>query len=478
MKNSNKKVLLVNAAFNKYGGIKGHGGSSVPLNLCYLAAFGRDKHPDVDFKILDAEALGLSHENTAEEALQYSPDLIGITTNTCVFESVIALTKILKERLPNANIILGGPHVSALPERSLEESEADFVTIGEGEYTLGELIERIKSDKRDYNSISGLAYRDENGSIKVNSQRALIDNLDTIPFPARDLVDNNLYQPPPTKRVSLGANTLIATSRGCPFNCGFCGAQTVWTRKTRRRSPESVVDEIESCVKDHGIISFNFTDELFTSDKRHVLEICRLIRERELKIAWVCSARAQRLDKETLEEMKRAGCHEISFGIESGNCKILKKIDKALDLGEAQRVVSLTKRVGITTHASYILGYIDETEETIKDTINFAKRLNTDVAAFFIASPLPGTPLYNEAKEKGFLRSNASWSDYSPLSNNESVLALPNLSTSVIREWHRRAIKSYYFRLKYIASRLARLRHWYEVVNILAGFKIFFRIKK
>ncbi len=472
------KVIFLNPSFNRYGGISGHGGSMIPLNLCYLAAYSREKHPEIEFKILDAEISGLSHEDTVEEISAFNPGLIGITANTCVFDSVIAVIKLLKTCLPEVPIVIGGPHPSALPENSLRDSKADFAVVGEGEMIVEEIIARVKRGENDWNKVHGMAYRDEHGNIYVNSPGTLIEDLDTLPFPARDLVDSSLYSPAPTKRVSLGANTMIATSRGCPYNCGFCGAQTVWTRKIRTRKPEFVVKEIDECVEKHGIQSFNFTDEFFTGNKKRVLEICRLICESGLNISWVCSARAQRLNRETLVAMRKAGCHEISFGIESGNPEILKRIDKDLDLDEAQRVIRLTKQVGIISHASYILGYIGETEETIKETIRFAKKLNTHIAAFFIASPLPGTPLYHEAQKKGYLRSEATWFDYSPLSNSETVLKLPNLSTTVIRKWHRKAIRSYYFRPKYILLRLVTIRHLYEIVNLLEGLKVFLRIRK
>lgn len=450
----------------------------MPLNLCYLAAYARREHPDVVFRILDAEILGYSHEETVEDTAAFSPDLIGITTNTCVFDSVIALTSLLKGRLPDVPIILGGPHASALPERSVKESGADFIAVGEGELTFEELVHMVKESKNDWEKIDGLAYRDGTGNVVVNRPRQLIKDLDTVPFPARDLISNHLYAPPPTKRVGLGLNTLIATSRGCPHHCGFCGAQTVWTRKVRVRKAVCVVAEIKECIDKYNIRSFNFTDEFFTANKKRVLEICRLINEQKLDISWVCSARAQNLDEETLEAMKEAGCHEISFGIESGNSEILKKIDKSLDLDEALRVIRLTKKAGIITHASYIIGYIGENEGTIRDTIRYAKKLNTAVAAFFIASPIPGTPLYREAEEKGYLRPDATWFDYSPLSNGESVLTFPHLSSAIIRKWHRKALRSYYFRPRYIIHRLLTIRHWYDVANLLGGLKIFFQIKR
>ena len=454
----------------------GHGGAMAPLNLCCLAAYARQQHPDVAFRILDAEVEGISHEETVCEAAEFKPDLIGITVNTCVFDSVIALVRLLKQQFPDTPVLLGGPHPSALPRRTLEDCEADLVAVGEGERTFADTIGQLKAGRPAWDGVKGLAYRDGD-AVRVNAPRPRIEDLDALPFPARDLVDNERYAPPPTKRVGLGASTMIATSRGCPFNCGFCGARAVWERRLRMRAPQSVVGEIEECVERYGIRSFNFSDEFFTSKKSRVLEICRLVRERRLDIRWVCSARAQKLDLETLCAMKAAGCHEISYGIESGNQAILDRMEKGLDLEEARRVIKLTKQADITTHASYMFGYIGETERTMRDTLRFAKSVNTAVAAFFVASPLPGTQLYTEALEKGCLRKDASWIDYSPLSNRKPVLDAPGLPAETTRRFHRKALRAYYVRPRYVLSRLLAIRHGYEVANLLGGLRLLLRIR-
>jgi radical SAM superfamily enzyme YgiQ (UPF0313 family) len=153
-------------------------------------------------------------------------------------------------------------------------------------------------------------------------------------------------------------------------------------------------------------------------------------------------------------------------------------MDKNINFNEVLRVIRLTKKAGIITHANYVLGYIGEIEDTIRDTMRFAKKLNTYVAAFFIASPLPGTRLYDEALKKNYLRQNITWLNYAPLSNAESALTLPGLSSTMIRKCHRKALKEYYFRPAYIIARLISIKHWYEVRNLLSGLKIFYRIKK
>ena len=471
-------VVLINPPFTRYGGLMGHGGTMAPINLCYLAAYGRQQHPDVDFSIIDAEVLKYGHKETIERVAKYMPELIGISAVTPVFDSVIQLTKQLKIRFPKTKIMIGGAHPSALPEGTLYETGADFAVIGEGEEQFSHIIGKLKDRSDDWSELKGTAYFDHNGKVKRGPAQEVIQDLDALPLPARDLIDNKLYLPAPTKRVRGGPNTLLVAGRGCPYNCGFCSAQTVWTRRIRSRSPESIVDEVQHCIEDYGIRSFHFTDELFTVKKARVLEICKSFIENNLEMAWDCSARAHHLDMETLEAMREAGCSQISFGIESGNQNILQKIDKVLDLKEAERVVRLTQKAGIKTHASYMFGYLGENEKTMSDTISFAERLNTDIAAFFVASPLPGTPFYTESLEKGYLKPNTSWINFSPLSNEEGVIDFPDLSSDVIRKYHRKAIRSYYLRPAYILRKLYSLRHWYEIQNLFAGIRLFLNIKR
>ncbi|MHC4716163.1 MAG: B12-binding domain-containing radical SAM protein [Planctomycetota bacterium] len=473
------KILLLNAAFDRYGGVEGYGGAQIPLNLCYLAAYVRRQRPGVDVRVLDAEAKGLSHEQTVDRAAEFGSDLIGITTNTCVFDSVIDLTALLKRRLPDTKVVLGGSHPTALPERTLDECQADFLVLGEGEITFDELAGGLDDGRDGWEGVRGLAFRGGDGAAVINDPRPLIEDLDTLPFPARDLVDNRLYRPPPTKNVSGRRNTLISTSRGCPFNCGFCSANTVWmSRRIRSRSAANLVEEMAECVERYGIASFNFADEFFTADKARVLTICDLIGRRGLDIAWVCSARAQKLDRETLAAMKRAGCRELSFGIESGDPEILKRMDKRIDLDEAKRVMATANRLGIRTHAGFIIGYPGETEQTVRRTVRVAKWLDVDIAAFWIASPLPGSRLRAEAEANGWIRPDARWSDYSPLSNNPSVLVLPTLSVERIRRLHRRALRSFYLRPGYVLRKLLSIRHGYQIANLFRGLLILLRIRK
>ncbi|MBF0301027.1 MAG: radical SAM protein, partial [Oligoflexia bacterium] len=245
----------------------------------------------------------------------------------------------------------------------------------------------------------------------------------------------------------------------------------------RYRSVKSVVDEIELCIKEYDIGEFNFHDEVFTMDKRRTIEICREIRKRKLKFPWVCMARADSLTEELLEEMKLAGCRKINFGFESGSKMILEIMKKKMIPEKALEAVKLTHRARIKTAGNFMLGNIGETEETIRQTIDFAKKLNCDTSAFFIASPFPGTELYTQAKEKGYLRNNLEWKNFCTLSKNRPTMNLPNLTSERIQELHRQAYKEYYFRLKYIWKKLTGINSFTEVKNLVNGFLLLLKIR-
>jgi len=472
------RLLLINPPYCRYGGMRAQGGNMIPLNLCYLAAYARRSNPGAIIRILDAECCGYELHEVADEAATFGPDLVGITANTIAFDCVTDLASVLRQDLPSAQIVLGGPHVSALPQRSLRETGANWCVVGEGEVTFCELIDYLAGRADGPERIDGLAYIDGKGRFRQTAQRRPIEDLDSLPFPARDLVDNRRYCPPPTKRVGDGLNTVVSTSRGCPHRCGFCAFKAIWGQRVRARSPASVVTEVEECIAKYGVRSINFCDEFFTLNKPRVAQICQLMKAKRLDVAWVCSARAEKLDRQTLTLMREAGCHEISFGIESGDPDTLTRMDKKLDLHEATRVVRAAQRVGITTHASFILGYLGETVDTMKRTIRLAKTLNTDVAAFFVVSPLPGSKLYGDAVTKGYLRKDASWADYAMLSNRDPVLVQPDLPPKVVRRWHRKAIQSYYLRLRYLLARVSRIRHLYEVQNMLMGLRTFIALRR
>lgn len=469
------KVILINPPFTNYGGLEGHGGKAPPINLGYLAAYIREKKY-YEVSILDAEVLAMTFEDIERHIKKEMPAVVGITASTPAYSNAVTISRICKNIDKDIRVVIGGVHPSAFSLETAGEETIDFVVQGEGEITFFELLEAIKN-KKPFSEVNGIVFK-ENGNLIKTKPRLLIEDLDSLPFPARDLMPHNLYQPPPTKRVSTFKATSLTSARGCPYYCNFCSANVVWTRRYRFRSPRNVVEEISRCIDTLGIREFSFTDELFTLKPERTSAICEEMMKRELKIAWVCMCRVGQVKKDILKLMKKAGCREISFGIESGDEKILEIMHKDNSLVKARESIRFTKEAGIKTHASFMIGNLGETKETIRRTIDFAKELNTDVAAFFIATPLPGTELYQEAAKLGYIRKDVDWRIFSPLSKNKPVINLPNLNSQELLYWHRRAIAEYYVRPKYIIKKILKIRTKAEFLNIYNGLKLFFRIKK
>jgi len=470
------RILLINPVYELYGGLKGMGGSAPPLGLAYIAAYARERKKDIDISILDTEALKLKLEEVKKRIIEIKPQVVGITSTTPCFHYALKIAELTKNISRKIKVVMGGAHPSALPRDTIKDVNVDYIVKGEGEITFFELIEALEG-LRNFEDILGLVYK-ENNEIKENPPRPLIEDLDRLPYPARDLLPNHLYGPPPTKKVSTYKPTSITSGRGCPFRCYFCCARVVWTRRYRGRDPKKFVNEIEHCINRYNMREFSFTDELFTADYKRALDVCNEIIKRKLKIAWVCSSRAGLVTLELLDKMKKAGCREISFGIESGDQDILDSIHKDIVLNDVRKSIKLVKKAGIKTHGSFIIGNIGETPKTVRETIEFAKELNLDVAAFFVASPYPGTDLYDEAIKKDLIRKDWEWKDFSPLSNNLPLLNLPSLSPRMTLGLHRQALKEYYWRPRYILMKIFYMRRWVDFLNIYNGIKLFFNIKK
>ncbi|MBS3121385.1 radical SAM protein [Candidatus Woesearchaeota archaeon] len=470
------KIIFINPPFTNYvGGIKGYGGKSMPLNLTYLASYLISKGYE-NTSILDAEALELSYEQVLEHIKKEDPDIIGFTSPTPSFQQVVDLSNLIKQQNPHVKIIIGGPHSSALPLDTAKEPSLDFVCFGEGELTMLELVEFIEKGRTDYDKIDGLIYK-EGEKIIQNKQRKLTENLDIFPFPVRNLVPRHLYYPPPTKSVSDKKGTSMVTSRGCPFNCTYCVAKVVWTRRVRYRSVKNVVDEMEECVNKYNLGEFNIHDELFTANEKRVIELCKEIINRKLDVGWVCMARVDTIhSKEMLEYMKKAGCGKIVFGFESGSQKILDLMKKGTTVEQAIRAVKLVKESGIKTSGNFMLGNIGETLETMRETIDMAKKLNTDTIAFFQTSPYPGTEIYYTALEKGYLRKDIQWKDFALLSKTAPALNLPNLPPEEVAKWVKKGYKEFYLRPSYILNQIACIKNWRDAKRMWQGIKLLVQV--
>ncbi|MDA2932735.1 B12-binding domain-containing radical SAM protein [Acidobacteria bacterium AH-259-D05] len=471
------RILLINPPFTGFGGLEGHGGKAAPLNLAYLASYLREKDPEQIIGILDSEGLDYDFDETEQRIAKFRPDVVGMTMPTPAYVHVIEVAKRVKKLGREIQVVVGGPHPSAFPRECVEEEDnIDYAILGEGEisfYQLIQVLERGGSPE----SIGGLACRVSGAdSVRANPRGQLVQDLDELPFPARDLLPLDKYYPPSTKTVSGQLPGNMITARGCPYQCTYCETQVVWTRKFRFRSPGNVVDEIQECMEKYGIRQFNFHDDIFPMRRDRTIGICKEIQRRKLDISWFCMSRVNFVWEDVMTEMKRAGCRKIMFGLESGDNEVLKIMKKEATVEQAREAFRICRRVGIGTMGSFMLGNIGETEETIRATIDFAKELNPDTVAFFVAVPYPGTEMFRVAAQKGYIRPDVTWADFAVVGKSRAPMELPGLPSSRVRALQAQALKEFYLRPSYILRKALDIRSRFEAKSLLRGAQLLWRL--
>jgi radical SAM superfamily enzyme YgiQ (UPF0313 family) len=416
--------------------------STPPLGLGYLASVLRNNGFKV--KIID----NMIEKFKLPDIINKIKDsaVVGITSTTPTFNSALKYAKAIKEKLPNIFIILGGVHVTFMPYDVLRHEFVDAVCIGEGEYTLLELAERIDAGKS-FDGVRGVIYKD-GGRIVYNGPREQIQDLDSLPFPAYDLMPINKY----TVFGHKLEHFPMITSRGCPFGCRYCSSSLFMGRKFRARSAENVVDEIEWLVNDFKAKYVAFSDDTFTLNKKRVEKICDEIRNRKLDVEWSCSSRVDTINKDLLRKMKRAGCSAIYYGVESAKPEILKYYRKRIDLEKVKTAVKLTKEEGITTICSFIIGAPYEKKKDMQATLKFALKLDPDYAQFSILTPYPGTEIYSEAKKKGLLLT-TNFDDYTA---GKPVLKNMYMSPKEISKFLKYCYLRFYLRPKFILREIKK----------------------
>ncbi|MEM2703022.1 MAG: radical SAM protein [Candidatus Bathyarchaeia archaeon] len=377
-----------------------------------------------------------TYEDFRKEISKRQPDIVGITSTILTYKSALQIAKITKETHPNCLTVLGGPHATFWDDRALEECPyLDVVVRKEGEYTLLELAERIEKN-RDYYDVLGITFR-KNGEIVRNPDRPYIEDLDSLPFPAFHLWPIERLQ----KYGTLIFQTL--TSRGCVHQCEFCLEVRLHGQKYRARSPKNVVDELEFFHKTYGAEYFTFVDVTFTLDQARTKKICDEIIRRKLNINWSCETRIDMVTKELLQKMRKAGCVSISYGVESGSQQILNAMNKKISLEQTVKVFKWTKEAGIKPLAMAVLGFPGETKETALETIKFVERLTPDyMGCYTIATPYPGTPLYNYVKEKGWLKI----TDFDKYDEATPTFDTPTLSMEELKEIFENIPRRFYLR--------------------------------
>ena len=418
------------------------GTTGPPLGLAYLASMVRDEH---DVRIIDSLVENLNYNDVKNRIKRYDPDLIGITATTSMMPDAYIIAKTAKRLNENVKVVIGGPHVTFVPEKTFKECPCiDFVVRGEGEITFKELVDAI--DKTgDFKNIRGLSYRND-GNVVNNPPRELIKNVDSIPLPSYDLLPMNKYR---AEGIKFGT---IMTSRGCPYNCIFCSSSLQFGKRWRGHTKERVMEELRILREKYGIKEIEFLDDTFTLNRKRAIDISREIKREKLDIRWTASSRVNTFSREIAEAMKKGGCHTVYFGIESGTQRILNFIGKGITLEQAIKSVRDANESGLNTLGSFIIGFPDENRDEVKKTIKFSKKVGVKVAQFTIATPYPGTRLWNLGIAEKLIKS-FDWRKYTTLS---PVMKLKHFTDETILKYLGIAYATFYMRPKEILWDLIR----------------------
>jgi radical SAM superfamily enzyme YgiQ (UPF0313 family) len=451
------KVLLINPPYEE--SVYLH----APLGLCYVASvLERDGH---EVQILDFPAEKVTMSEYRRLLKRWKPDIVGITSMTPHIKSASEIAKTTRKVLPKIKIILGGPHVTILPRRTMNEiPEIDIGILGEGEYTIAEITKRMEA-KSDISSMKGTIVR-KGKSLKNNGPSARIENLDELPFPARHLLKGKYH-----KSLGKSPYATMMTSRGCPYSCLFC-AKEIFGRSYRARSVENVMDEIRLLKEKQGINELIFFDDSFTLKKDRVIELCNSLIKDDLGIQWKCETRANLVDGTLLNIMKAAGCYLVAYGIESGVQKNLDFLNKGTTLGQIRKAISATKEAGILAQGYFIFGIPGEMKDDMKKTSEFALSLDLDFTQFSLLIPFPGTELYNYA-EKNNLISNTDWSHYSYFGDSSrSIIKLSEIPFKELEKIRSDALRRFYMRPGYILGKFTTILRYNDLSTIFNSFRM------
>lgn len=465
------RVLLISpplSTVKQAGSLKGLANVLPTMGIGYIAAVL--EKAGVETTILDGIGESLDIDEMASRVQTLATDVIGITATILTVSAAAALAEKLKERLPTVPVVLGGPQLCSAPERTMKSGVYDIGVLGEGEETMLDLVRALQEGRKDLSGIKGLILREGN-ELRFTPPRHYIKDLDSLPFPARHLYPPlDRYRPVPASYIKKPVGLMI-TSRGCPYQCIFCDRK-VFGNRFRAHSPKYVADEMEEVVKVHGAREIRFMDDTFTMDIGRVEGICEELFRRRLDVPWTCLTRVNTVNLEILRKMKAAGCWQVIYGIESGDQRILETVKKGVTVEQNEWAVRLAKKAGLNVRATFVLGLPGETAETVRRTIEFAKRVPLDVVNFFAVILYPGNELHDIARREGRIL-HENYDEYTSLIDTESTrlhyvpqgMTEADLKNAIV-EAHR----SFYFRPGYIWRQLLSIRGVQDVSRYWTAF--------
>ena len=430
-----------------------------PLGLAYLAAYLRKHSHEVS--IIDSPALDLDIEAIVKDAIFQKPQLIAITANSPLYSRVLALSQRLKEKLPDSKIVLGGYHPTFLAQEVLANRFIDFAIRGEGETTLLELCKALEGGG-DFSSIKGLGFK-HNGKVVLNQDREFIEDLDSLPFPAYDLLPldsyylgNNLGQRERT--ISL------IVSRGCTGKCYFCTSPGFWKNIYRKHSPEYSISLMNYLHENFKKSRFQFRDDTFTLDKDWIMKLCKLLISNKQKYKWDCYSRFDAFDDEMLRAMKAAGCYQISLGVESANDEILGEV-KGFAKEQVYQGMKLLKKYRFRTRLFFMVGPPAKSFKDIEDISDFAVELNPDILTVTSTIAYPGSRFYSsvtdQSRESKFAREIPKV--------YEGFCDFDQFNREYIKGEVKQIYKKFYLRPSYVIKRLFSVKSLAELSSLFSG---------
>jgi radical SAM superfamily enzyme YgiQ (UPF0313 family) len=441
-----------------------------PIWLAY--ATGVLEKEGYQVELIDAPAMGWGKKEVCNFARKFKPEFSVVDTTTPSIYSDEKIADDLK-RITGGLTFLVGTHASALPEQTLKETKyVDGIAVGEYDYTLLDLANSLRT-KVNWQGVQGIAFR-ENGRVRRTQNREKIDKLDDIPFVSK-VYKKHLF--PYINKYFYGANRhpviTIVSGRGCPYKCVYCVyPQVMLGHRYRYRSIKDVVDELEYIKKEFPQVKEVFLeDDTLTINKERVMDLCREIKKRKLRIVWSANSRAQ-VDYDTLREMKRSGCRLLCVGYESADQNVLDSIGKGLKVKEIYQFAKDSKRAGILIHGCFLVGNPGETKETLNTTLEMAKAINPDTAQFYPVMAYPGTRLYKWAEENNYLITQNFREWATPCGLHNCVISKPGLSNKDLVSWANEARREFYLRPSYFIAKVIQVfRHPSELGRLFRGFK-------
>jgi len=453
------KIALIQpnlSSSDRYGKALGKVGPTCePLGLAYLAAAIREKRSD-EIKIIDALANNYGSVDLNNILKKFNPDVVGIMILTPMYLVAKETIESIRKVLPNVKLVVGGPHVTVFPKKTMEETpEIDFAVVGEGEITIVDLLNNL--EKKSFSKVKGILYRKDK-EIVSTAFREPIKDIDEIPLPARDLLDMKMYKPAPTY-YKKSPSYLILISRGCPYRCTYCSK--IFGNLYRYHSIERIIKEIKLLIDKYGAKEIIFRDDTFTINKKHIEKLCNKIIRLGLhkKIKWTCMTRVNLVTKDLLILMKKAGCWSMHYGIESASQRLLDLIKKDITIEQIKNAIKWTREAGIETKAFFMIGLPTETKEETLQTLKFTKELNPDWIQVTMTVPYPGTELYEITKKDKTLKS-FKWEDYQTWAgwaNKELVYVPEGRNGEELKKLQKKAMRDFYLRPKFILNQLKNL---------------------